>query len=160
MRLSTRCRYGIHAMFDLAQNVGEGPQTIRSIAERQLVPEQYLEQIIGTLRREGYVKSLRGAQGGYMLARAPAEISIGELIRLLEGPVMIADCMADAENCVRSGQCPSRVVWERLTDNINRVIDSITLEDMLADQARLAQEDGGAAIDGKETTKDGQGIPG
>ena len=151
MRLSTRCRYGIHAMFDLAQNVGEGPQTIRAIAERQLVPEQYLEQIIGVLRREGLVKSLRGAQGGYMLAKAPEEISIGELIRLLEGPVMMADCMGDADACIRSGQCPSRVVWERLTESINGVVDAITLADMLDDQVRLQSG---------EETFDGQGIPG
>lgn len=151
MRLSTRCRYGVHAMFDLAQNYGEGPQTIRSIAERQMVPEQYLEQIIGVLRREGLVKSLRGAQGGYMLAKEPSQISIGELIRLLEGPVIIADCTADADNCVRSGQCPSRVVWERLTDCINDVIDGITLQDMLQDHIRLSEG---------EETGHGQGIPG
>lgn len=137
MRLSTKCRYGVHAMYDLAQNDGAGPQTIRAIAERQLVPEQYLEQIIGVLRREGFVKSLRGAQGGYMLARKPEDISIGELIRLLEGPVLIADCMQDADACVRSGQCPSRLVWERLTSCIYDVVDGITLADMLEDGDRL-----------------------
>lgn len=137
MKLSTRCRYGIHAMFDLAQNIGNGPQAIRSIADRQLVPEQYLEQIIGVLRREGFVTSTRGAQGGYILARPPGEISIGELIRLLEGPVMMADCMLDADACVRSSQCPSRLVWERLTTCINAVVDSITLQDMLEDHVML-----------------------
>lgn len=142
MKLSTRCRYGIHAMFDLAQNVGNGPQTIHAVAERQIVPEQYLEQIIGVLRREGFVTSVRGAQGGYMLAKEPSDISIGELIRLLEGPVLMADCIYDAEACIRSGQCPSRLVWERLTDCINQVVDSITLADMLADQVRLEKEGG------------------
>jgi len=128
-------------MFDLAQNIGNGPQAIRAIADRQLVPEQYLEQIIGLLRREGYVNSMRGAQGGYVLARLPGEITIGELIRLLEGPVMMADCMIDADACIRSGQCPSRLVWERLTNCINAVIDSITLEDMLEDQIRLDENE-------------------
>lgn len=142
MKLSTRCRYGIHAMFDLAQNVGNGPQAIRSIADRQLVPEQYLEQIIGVLRREGYVSSTRGAQGGYILARPPSEISIGELIRLLEGPVMMADCVLDADACVRSCQCPSRLVWERLTTCINAVVDSITLQDMLEDHVMLNERSG------------------
>ncbi len=140
MKLSTRCRYGIHAMFDLAQNNGAGPQTIRSIAERQIIPDQYLEQIIGVLRREGLVVSMRGAQGGYMLARPPSEITIGQLLRLLEGPVFMADCIEDADACVRSGQCPSRLVWGRLTDCINRVLDSITLQDMLEDQVRLCEE--------------------
>lgn len=139
MKLSTRCRYGIHAMFDLAQNVGCGPQTIRAIAERQMVPEQYLEQIIGTLRREGLVTSVRGAQGGYMLAREPSEITIGELMRLLEGPVLMADCLGDADACVRSGQCPSRLVWERLTDCINHVLDGITLQDMLNDHKEMTK---------------------
>lgn len=136
MRLSTRCRYGIHAMFDLAQNQGCGPQTIHAIAERQLVPEQYLEQIIGVLRRAGLVVSLRGAQGGYMLAKEPKDISVGELIRLLEGPVLMADCMEDGA-CVRSSQCPSRLVWQRLTDCINGVIDSVSLQDMLDDHGRM-----------------------
>lgn len=131
MKLSTRCRYGIHAMFDLAQNVGNGPQAIREISARQLVPEQYLEQIIGALRREGFVTSVRGAQGGYMLARPPDEISIGELLRLLEGPVLMADCILDEAACPRSGKCPSRQVWERLTGCINQMVDSITLGDML-----------------------------
>lgn len=146
MRLSTRCRYGIHAMFDLALNVGEGPQTIRSIAQRQLVPEQYLEQIIGVLRREGLVRSLRGSQGGYMLAKAPEEITIGELIRLLEGPVLMADCVAAEDACIRSGQCPSRLVWEKLTDCINSFVDTITLQNMLDDHNRLLdgeEENGG-----------------
>lgn len=140
MKLSTRCRYGIHAMFDLALNVGSGPQTIRQIAERQMVPEQYLEQIIGALRREGYVKSVRGAQGGYLLAKDPSEITIGQLLALLEGPVLMADCIGDAEACIRSSQCPSRLVWERLTDSINDVLDSVTLADMLVDHRHLAEE--------------------
>lgn len=137
MKLSTRCRYGIHAMFDLAQNVGNGPQTIHAISLRQLIPEQYLEQIIGVLRREGYVSSIRGAQGGYLLAKDPSEITIGQLVRLLEGPVLMADCMEDADACVRSGQCPSRLVWERLTNCINTVIDSISLRDMLEDHVEI-----------------------
>lgn len=139
MKLSTRCRYGIHAMFDLAQHVGNGPQTIHEISRRQIVPEQYLEQIIGVLRREGYVMSIRGAQGGYMLAKEPGDITVGQLVRLLEGPVMMADCMGAADACIRSEQCPSRLVWERLTDCINEVIDSVTLADMLEDHDRLSK---------------------
>ena len=141
MRLSTRCRYGIHAMFHLAQYYGSGPQTIRQISARQLVPEQYLEQIIGVLRRASYVVSVRGAQGGYMLARPPEEISIGDLLRLLEGPVLMADCISDADSCVRSGQCPSRLVWERLTDCINEILDSVTLKDMLSDHTKLLENE-------------------
>ena len=137
MKLSTKCRYGIHAMFDLAQNVGQGPQTLRQISERQMISEQYLEQIVGTLRREGMVTSVRGAQGGYMLARPAEEITVGQMIRVLEGPLFFTDCLVDKEACVRSGQCPSRLVWERLNDCINGVIDSITLKDMLDNPSQI-----------------------
>jgi Rrf2 family protein len=139
MKLSTRSRYGIHAMYDLAKHGGEGPQAIRSIAERQSVSEQYLEQLIGPLRRSELVRSMRGASGGYQLARAPEQISVGEIIRALEGPLNITDCMADADACERSGACPSRLVWERLGQAINHVLDETSLADMLADEARLNQ---------------------
>ena len=135
MKLSTRCRYGIHAMADLAQHYGEGPQNLHEIAERQQVPEQFLEQIIGALRREGFVESVRGPQGGYLLAKAPGEITIGALMRLLDGPVLMADCMAEGGGtCTRSEFCPSKAVWERLTRYFNQMADSITLEDMISDE--------------------------
>ena len=135
MKLSTRCRYGIHAMADLAQHYGEGPQNLHEIAERQQVPEQFLEQIIGALRREGFVESVRGPQGGYLLAKAPGEITIGALMRLLVGPVLMADCMAEGGGpCTRSECCPSKAVWERLTRYFNQMADSITLEDMISDE--------------------------
>ena len=143
MKLSTRSRYGIHAMFDLAKNNGEGPQAIRSIAERQDVPEQYLEQLIGPLRRAHLVRSVRGAGGGYLLTKPPDETTVGEIVRALEGPLNITDCMADADSCSRSGLCPSRLIWERLGQAINEVLDRTTLADMLQDDARLraAKED-------------------
>lgn len=135
MKLSTRCRYGIHAMADLAQHYGEGPQNLHEIAERQQAPEQFLEQIIGALRREGFVESVRGPQGGYLLAKAPGEITIGALMRLLDGPVLMADCMAEGGGtCTRSECCPSKAVWERLTRYFNQMADSITLEDMISDE--------------------------
>ena len=137
MKLSTRSRYGIHAMFDLAKNTGEGPQAIRNIAERQDVPEQYLEQLIGPLRRANLVSSVRGAGGGYLLAKPPGDITIGQIVRALEGPLNITDCMADADSCSRSGLCPSRLIWERLGQAINQVLDQTTLGDMLQDDARL-----------------------
>ena len=83
MKLSTKGRYGIHAMYDLAQFGSEIPQPIKSIAERQNIPEAYLEQLIGQLRRSGLVKSVRGAQGGYLLSRSPSEITVGEVLRTL-----------------------------------------------------------------------------
>ena len=94
MKLSTRCRYGIHAMADLAQHYGQGPQSLREIAERQEVSEMFLEQIFGALRREGFVESVRGAQGGYLLAKPPEEITIGALMTLVPG-VAITNAMRE-----------------------------------------------------------------
>jgi len=148
MKLSTRSRYGIHAMFDLAKYADAGPQAVRSIAERQSVPEQYLEQLIAPLRRANLVRSIRGAAGGYQLARPPTDISVGAVVRALEGPLMITDCMVDADACVRSSACPSRVVWERLAKAINRVLDETSLADMLADEKLRAQKEGNDDIHG------------
>ena len=136
MKLSTRCRYGIQAMFDLAQNAGKGPQTLREIAERQDISEEYLEQIAGVLRRAGFVTSVRGAQGGYRLARGASDITLGELIRTLEGPIFFADCIASSDACSRSGNCPSRMLWERLEKSVNEVVDGFTLQNMVDDYAR------------------------
>ena len=122
-------------MADLAQHYGRGPQSLREIAERQEVSETFLEQIFGALRREGFVESVRGAQGGYLLARPPGEITIGALMRLLDGPILMADCMAEGgSGCSRSEGCPSKAVWARLTRYFNQMADSITLEDMLSDE--------------------------
>ena len=95
MKLSTRGRYGIHAMYDLAVHYGDGPQSIKSIAERQTIPEAYLEQLIALLRREGLVISNRGAQGGYRLSREPKNITVGEVLRVLEGFAKDIDRLSD-----------------------------------------------------------------
>ena len=131
MKLSTRSRYGIHAMYDLAEHYGDGPQSIKCIAERQLIPEAYLEQLIAVLRREKLVISNRGAQGGYRLSRKPDEITVGDVLRALEGGLNLVDCLIEEENCGKSCACPTRVVWMRLRDGINRIVDGITLQDMI-----------------------------
>jgi len=140
MKLSTRAKYGIHAMLDLAMNRGMGPQSIKLIAERQGIPEQYLEQLIGLLRREGLVRSVRGAQGGYLLARPPDEVTMAELMRVLEGPISLSDCLEDEDCCNRTCVCSARRVWERLSKSIDQVLHSVTLEDMLEDHMRLQAE--------------------
>jgi Rrf2 family protein len=137
MKLSTRAKYGIHAMLDLAMSRSGEPQSIKSIAERQGIPEQYLEQLVGLLRREGLVSSVRGAQGGYLLAKAPEEVTMAELMRVLEGPIALSDCLEDRGCCERSVACSARRVWERLSQSIDRVLRSVTLEDMLEDHRRL-----------------------
>ncbi|GHU65691.1 AsnC family transcriptional regulator [Clostridia bacterium] len=131
MKLSTRSQYGIHAMLDLALAYGEGPQPLRLIAERQAVPEQYLEQLIAPLRRGGLVKSARGASGGYELASPPELIQVGEILRALEGPVRLTDCVSEPDTCARAGICPSRALWERLNNAIQDVLDNTTLAELL-----------------------------
>ncbi len=133
MRLSTRGRYGIHAMYDLAVTFETGPQPLKAIAERQSVPEAYLEQLMAPLRREGLVKSVRGAQGGYLLARPPSEITVGQVLRTLEGDLAIIDCLLEEDSCDKADGCPTRKVWKRVRDGLNSIVDGITLQDMLED---------------------------
>lgn len=135
MRLSTRGEYGVRAMHDLAERYKQGPVPLNSIAERQDISQDYLEQLIISLRKGGLVRSIRGAQGGYELARDPSEISIGEILRILEGPVGPVECLdgGDAEICGRAGQCAARTVWKRLRESINGVLDTTSLADLCRD---------------------------
>lgn len=142
MKLSTRGHYGVQAMFDLAQHYGEGPIPLKSVAERQNLSEHYLEQLVGSLRKAGLVKSIRGAQGGYILARDPKEITVGDIIRVLEGPVAPVECVGEEmqESCNRLDVCITRLVWQRVKNTIDQVLDSITLADMLEEAEKLKQQ--------------------
>ena len=137
MKLSTRGRYGIHAMYDLAEHYVSGSQSIKMIAERQCIPEAYLEQLIAILRREGLVISNRGAQGGYRLVRPPAEITVGEVLRALEGGLNLVDCLLEEDSCGKSCACPSRIVWMKIRDGLNNIVDGISLQDMIDEYAAL-----------------------
>ncbi|QGG46711.1 RrF2 family transcriptional regulator [Heliorestis convoluta] len=143
MKLSTKGQYGVRAMFELALQYGQGPVSLKLVAERQDISEHYLEQIIALLRKAGLVNSIRGAQGGYVLAREPAAISIGDIIRVLEGPVAPVECVNDesSDRCIRAEQCVSKMVWAKVKNSIEQVIDSITLADMCeeAEKARFEQ---------------------
>lgn len=137
MKLSTRAKYGIHAMIDLAYHEGLGPQAIKAIAERQDMPEQYLEQLIALLRRRGLVRSVRGAQGGYLLARPARDITMQELMDTLEGPIRFSDCVFDPDHCVNSGTCATQQMWVRLNARISKELQATTLADVLDEQLRL-----------------------
>ena len=139
MKLSTKGRYGIHAMYDLALHAQSGPQPIKAIAERQNVPEAYLEQLFGQLRRAGLVLSTRGSQGGYTLSRPAAEISVGDVLRVVEGPLAITDCLSDEALCDRACRCPTRVVWQKVSDALESAVDGISLQDMADDALRSAE---------------------
>ncbi len=141
MRLSTRGEYGVKAMIDLALHYGEGPTALKSVAERQFISEHYLEQLIASLRKAGLVTSVRGAQGGYELARPPGEITVGDVVRVLEGPIAPVECVDESQefsNCTHSESCVTRIVWKRLRDSITQVLDSTTLAD-LSEEARKMQ---------------------
>lgn len=127
-------------MFDLAMHYGEGPIPLKMVAQRQDISEHYLEQLIAVLRKAGLVNSVRGAQGGYELARPPEEMVVGDIIRALEGPISPMECV-DADDkceCEREGSCPTRGLWQRLRDSMIGVLDSTTLAD-LVEEARQKQ---------------------
>lgn len=130
MKLSTKGKYGLYAMDYLAQHEGDGPQPLKAVAEIG-VQEDYLEQLLGTLRRAGLVTTVRGAQGGYQLARPADQITVGHIMEAMEGPLSLADCVSDESCCDRSDCCRARRVWGYLSRAFNGVLASITLRDML-----------------------------
>lgn len=132
MKISTKGRYALRLMVDLAQNKGEKPISIKEIAARQNISEKYLEQIISVLNKAGYVKSVRGPQGGYMLLREPSEYTVGMILRLTEGNLAPVECLEFDENpCPRKDNCVTLKVWEKLGGAIKDVVDNITLQDLL-----------------------------
>ncbi len=142
MKLSTRGRYGIHAMYDLAVYADRGPQSIKAIADRRDIPEAYLEQLIAALKRSDLVTSTRGAQGGYALARPASEITVGQVLRALEGGLSLVDCVQEEDACGRSCDCPSRILWVKIQAGLDRIVDGITLQDMVDDyRANCTQEE-------------------
>ena len=141
MILSTKGRYGLKIMYELALNSGEGPMPLKEVAQRQQLSETYLEQLIAHLKKAGLVRSIRGAQGGYELIRKPEEISVGEIIRTLEGPLAPSECVMDNEpECTKAENCVTRLIWEKIMEGINNVVDSITLNDMVNDYYKLKRK--------------------
>lgn len=132
MRISTRGEYGIRAMFDLSLHYGQGPIPLKTIAERQMVSNHYLEQLMAALRDGGLVKSKRGAHGGYELAYPPEEIRIGDIIRILEGPITPLDCLGTEGGtgpyCGAPELCVLRNFWKSLQHSMELVLDNTTLE--------------------------------
>lgn len=145
MRISSRGEYGVRAMFDLAQRFGEGPIPLKSVAERQEISEHYLEQLMGALRKAGLVSSVRGAQGGYELAHDPGRITIGDVIRALEGPVLTVHGTERERDRARADQTPEQAalasVWRRLAQKVNEILDSVSLADLCDEAARLKARD-------------------
>ena len=131
MKLSTRTRYGIRAIIELAMNYGQGPLQIRVIAQRQDISVKYLEQLMTILRSAGFIRSIRGSKGGYLLARQPAQINLSDVFDALEGNVTTVECVEDNNYCDKTADCIARQVWSQVQQAIKNVLQSITLQDLV-----------------------------
>lgn len=139
MKLSTKGRYGVKAMVDLALNYGTSPVSIKTISKRQNISEYYLEQLFSPLRKADLIKSIRGAQGGYVLNKEPKDIKISDIIYVLEGPIEVSDCV-EGTSCDNLQYCATRILWKKIQDSIDSVIKSITLQDIVNDYEILKQK--------------------
>ncbi|MCH5255030.1 MAG: Rrf2 family transcriptional regulator [Lachnospiraceae bacterium] len=141
MKISTKGRYALRLMLDLATyNTGE-PISLKDVARRQEISDKYLEQIISVLNKAGFVKSIRGAQGGYQLKKDPSEYTVGMILRLTEGDMAPVSCVGEErEECDRKTGCVTIRIWQQINDAVNNVIDNITLADMLEWQAELTDQ--------------------
>ncbi len=135
MQVSTKGRYGLRAMVDMSLHITDGPVALRVIAERQGISESYLEQVFTSLRKNGLVKASRGSQGGYELSRPADAITVGEILRALEGPFVPVHCVGDSQ-CERENFCITRSFWAEFRDKINEFLDSISLQN-LTDRAKM-----------------------
>lgn len=142
MKLSTKGRYGLRAMLDIATNQDKGPITIRLIGEHQGLSERYLEQILIPLKQAGLVKSIRGSQGGYVLGRDAVNITVGDIIRVLEGPIAPVECVNETnpEECNRADYCVTRIIWSKVRDSIAEVLDSYSLDDLVRESQEMSNK--------------------
>ena len=144
MKLTTKGRYGLRAVIDLAMYAKNDPVSLSDVAERQNISISYLEQLVAKLKKTGIVQSTRGAQGGYALAKAPEEISVGEILRALEGSLSPVDCSAvDGEGeteCSASNFCVTKYVWKRINDSINDTVNNMFLSELLEESEKVKSD--------------------
>lgn len=141
MRISTKGRYAVRLMLDLATNYSGEPIRLKDVAKRQEVSDKYLEQIISTLNKAGFVRSVRGPMGGYSLQRPPEEYTVGMILRLTEGSLAPVECVENENSdCNKVESCVTRILWKKLNDAINDVVDNITLADLIDWQSASADD--------------------
>lgn len=140
MKISTKGRYGLRALIDLAQYSEIEPVSISSIATRQGISERYLEQLMTLLKKAGIIKSIRGAGGGYVLAKDVSEISVGDVLRALEGSLEPVECAAQKaeEGCEAAGGCVTKYVWQKINESITKTVDEMDLK-QLVDESKAVQ---------------------
>jgi Rrf2 family protein len=136
--VSQKCQYALRAIFELAKHYGEGPVTIAEIAEAEAIPARFLEVILGQLKQGGFVESRRGKDGGYLLSRRPPGLTVGEVIRFIEGPIGPVECVAGdpAERCPLHGDCVFLSMWEQVSQAVGEIYDSTTFEDLVQEDRR------------------------
>lgn len=142
MKISTKGRYGLRALIDIAQYSEIEPVSISSISARQDISERYLEQLMALLKKAGLIKSIRGAGGGYVLAKEVSEISVGDVLRALEGNLEPVECAAfhEEESCEAAGGCVTKYVWKRINESINRTVDEMNLKQLVEESKRVSQD--------------------
>lgn len=143
LKLSTKGRYGLRALIDLAQYSENEPVSITSISDRQGISERYLEQLMGMMKKAGLVKSIRGAGGGYVLARELKEISVGDVLRALEGSLEPVECsgLNPEEGCKAADSCVTKYVWQRINESINHTVDEMKLDQLVEESRKMGCHD-------------------
>lgn len=140
MGISTKSTYGIRAMFELALHYGRSPISVACISERENISIPYLEQLLSKLRRKGLVKSVRGPKGGYILARKPNKITVGDIVRVLDGEITPVHCVSNKalnRACKMIDRCVTKTVWKKLKDAVDNLLDSVTLKDLCNDAKKM-----------------------
>ena len=139
MILSTKGRYGVKAMVELAIHYGDSPLSIKTISQRQGISEYYLEQLFSPLRKAKLIICIRGAQGGYILGREPKDIKVSDIMYVLEGPIEIADCI-EGVACNNIDCCATRLLWTKIKNSIDEVMEGITLQDIVDDYNKIKEK--------------------
>ncbi len=142
MKLSTRSRYGTRMLLDIAMHCENGPVRIGEISKRQGVSVKYLEKLIRPLKKGGFVKSRRGPKGGHMLTKTPDQITVGEVVRLMEGDLALTECSRNGKSCPIATDCLTRRIWIEATEAIFEKLDAITFAELLAEARRAGREVG------------------
>lgn len=133
LKLSTKGKYGLKAMFELALSSNGEPVSLKYIAKKQGISDQYLEQIFSILKKAGLVKSVRGAQGGYYISKEASEITVADILKVLEGDMAFTECLLDKDLCENFDSCATKYVWAKIKESIEEVTNSISLQDMIDD---------------------------
>lgn len=141
MKISTKGDYGVRALVELAHHYGQGPLQSAEIAARQDIPEPYLDQLLTTLRRARFIRSVRGPQGGHALIREPSELKLNEVVVALEGSLSPIACLDDPKGCTREG-CAQREVWEMIRDATANILEGITIADLAAKERQYKYDVG------------------